>query len=306
MCSGCIEHELALKQRVVCPLCTCVTEASANDLPTPFHIIDIVNAVENSAKRSSNLCWQCKETRPSHNCSSCGPICTNCVESHKVMKIFESHDLWEGEWAEKATMPQCKRHIEPLELYCTQCLKLCCKRCGCYSKHSDDVLSVKEYDLKALVSPLKILKTWESDIKNSVDNIASVMNEVSREVKNADEQIEHLWGNLFQALERHRSTIAEKKTAIQSKKLAVLQQQKDELTQLADSIRHIHRVVTLCLQSDNPSSKASCYEFFSSSIQSKLKELENVSSDLRTIQDIKVLQLGTCDISQFLDTHVPS
>lgn len=220
------------------------------------------------------------------------------------MKTFKSHEISEGEWPNKSTMPQCIKHRKPLKFYCKRCLEVCCKVCSCYreKEHSNDILSVEVYNLEDLVFPLETLKTQESKIRSRIDKITSVMSEVSREVESTDEQMNHLWDSLFQALESHKSSMAEKRTAIKSQKLAVLQQQKNELNQLADSIRHVHEVITTCLQSDNASSKASCREFFMSSIQNKIKELETVSLELCTVQDIKVIQLG--DISQFLGSSI--
>lgn len=53
VCSGCIKNELAYRQCVDCPLCQVTTNGSINDLPTPYYIIDDVNAVKNSAAKKS-------------------------------------------------------------------------------------------------------------------------------------------------------------------------------------------------------------------------------------------------------------
>lgn len=85
-----------------------------------------------------------------------------------------------------------------------------------------------------------------------------MINEVSREGESALEKIDLECAHLVATLEEHRKYLHEKVTKILTGKRAALNEQEQELGKLVDSIEHVEEVVTLCVQSKNAASKATC------------------------------------------------
>ena len=81
-----------------------------------------------SVDKAEAFCHQCAEF-----------ICVECVEVHKIMKVFASHEVesledLEQRRAREITVKEpstkkCHIHEEPLNIYCFDCYTFICRHC---------------------------------------------------------------------------------------------------------------------------------------------------------------------------------
>jgi len=96
--------------------------------------------MEKAQGKVEAACEMCSGAKAEAFCRQCTEfICSNCVRSHRKMKVFAAHkvmtlqELKEGGAKEiplkEAPPSVCKDHDEQLKIYCFDCSCLICRDC---------------------------------------------------------------------------------------------------------------------------------------------------------------------------------
>ena len=132
--------------------------------------------------KAEAFCHQCDEF-----------ICNECMKSHKIMKLFASHeveslkDLKQRRAIEIAVEPpnmKCHIHEEPLNVYCLECDTLICHHCTA-KVHSDHTF---EFSKIAASYTKKKLMEKLVPLKQIVDNLSSAFKDIQMTVKKMETQ----------------------------------------------------------------------------------------------------------------------
>ena len=134
-----------------------------------------------SGDTTEAFCHQCAEF-----------ICKECVESHKIMKLFASHEVVSledlkqhraGEIAvrEPPTKKKCHVHKEPLNVYCFDCDKPICHHCTTTVHRDHNLKSATPDSKKNLLEKLGSLKQVAANLSSAIENIQTTKQEVEAE-----------------------------------------------------------------------------------------------------------------------------
>jgi len=148
-CKECV-RQLALRagpnQPFTCPESrrgTVLPQNNPDQLPTAFFVnrMNKLHAkMEKAQGKVEAACEMCSGAKAEAFCRQCTEfICSNCVRSHRKMKVFAAHkvmtlqELKEGGAKEiplkEAPPSVCKDHDEQLKIYCFDCSCLICRDC---------------------------------------------------------------------------------------------------------------------------------------------------------------------------------
>ena len=129
-----------------------------------------------SGDKAEAFCHQCVEF-----------LCKECVETHKVMKLFASHevdsleDLKQGRAREIAVKEpptkKCHIHEEPLNIYCFDCDSPICHHCA--QKEHRNHRNITAPNTKTnLLEKLGPLKEVAANLSSAIENIQTTKQEV--------------------------------------------------------------------------------------------------------------------------------
>ena len=165
--------------------------------------VDCEGCIE-SGDQAEAFCLQCAEF-----------ICKECVESHKVMELFASHelvsleDLKQGRAREIAMKEpptkKCHIHEEPLTIYCFDCDTLICHDCT-EKEHTDHKFKSSKIAAadtkKNLLEKLGPLKQVAAKLSSAVKNMQTTHQEVEAEEDIVASTIHTSFDELQQILEK--------------------------------------------------------------------------------------------------------
>ena len=162
-----------------------------------------------SGDQAEAFCRQCAEF-----------ICKECVDSHKIMKLFASHevvsleDLKQGRAREIAVKEpltkKCHIHEEPLTIYCFDCDTLICHDCT-EKEHRDHKFKsskiVAADTKKKIVEKLGPLKQVAAKLSSAVKNMQTTQQEVQAEEEIVASTIHTSFDELQQMLEKRENKL---------------------------------------------------------------------------------------------------
>ena len=177
-----------------CPECRCeatLPEGGVDELKTAFFVNRLkttVSMMERAHGKVEVKCELCSDSgdKAEAFCRQCAMfICKNCIEQHKRLKPFLTHevasleDLKQGRAKpiavkEDPASVKCPDHDEPLIIYCFDCDTLICRDCT-LRDHRDHNF---EFSKKAaattkrnLLEKLEPLKTQSSSLSHAVEEV---------------------------------------------------------------------------------------------------------------------------------------
>ena len=159
-----------------------------------------------SGGKAEAFCHQCAEF-----------LCKECVEPHKVMKLFASHgvdsleDLKQGRAREIAVKEpptkKCHIHEEPLNIYCFDCDTPICHHCTT-KVHRDHNLKFATSDSKKnLLEKLGHLKEVAANLSSAIENIQTTKQEVEAKEDLVASTIHTSFDELHQILDEEENKL---------------------------------------------------------------------------------------------------
>ena len=162
-----------------------------------------------SGDQAEAFCHQCAEF-----------ICKECVNSHKIMKLFASHellsleDLKQGRAREIAVneplTKKCHIHEEPLTIYCFDCDTPICHDCT-EKEHTDHKFKSRKIAAadtkKKILEKLGPLKQVAAKLSSAVKNMQTSHQEVEAEEEIVASTIHNSFDELQQILEKRENKL---------------------------------------------------------------------------------------------------
>ena len=274
-CKKCI-LKLALptgsKQPFSCPECqeeTTLPEGGVDQLKTAFFVnrfksnISILQRVHGKVEV---MCEECTESgdKAEAFCHQCAVfICKECVNQHKRMKSFSSHevvsleDLKQDRAREIATKEpptkKCDIHEEPLAVFCFDCNSLICRDCSVkiHKDHKFEFSKVVAPDTKKkLLDQLSPLRAAINSLSSAVRDIQNTKHEVEVQGKSVADTIYTSFAQLQLVLQQHKQQLLHKSASRVEEKIDKLSAQEKKLTlanaQVQSVVDYTKRFVSEC------------------------------------------------------------
>ena len=187
-----------------CPECRCeatLPEGGLDELKTAFFVNRLkttVSTMERAHGKVEVKCELCSDSgdKAEAFCRQCAMfICKNCIEHHKRLKPFLTHevasleDLKQGQAKpiavkEGPNSVKCPDHDEPLVIYCFTCDTLICRDCTLrdHRDHNFEFSKKAAATIKSnLLEKLEPLKTQSSSLSHAVEEVRNTKQELEAE-----------------------------------------------------------------------------------------------------------------------------
>ena len=276
-CKQCIERSIESNKKlatiVCCPLCRAsLPQDEMASIPTNFGVSRLVEiftkrqkAGETSVETEAK-CASCEENLPAVTwCMQCeDPLCCDCNEIHKKMKITRSHktvpikEFFQNPKQALATPEKaeyCKTHTkQTLDLYCKTCSSLICRDCTLKDhpreKHDFDFVDeVVDEEREKMKQVTALLKQLLERVKNGVNKIEHREKQVDMESEANIEKIRVTYGEVYKLLKQQQEETVEKVNTIRTsfKKRLSLQKETGKLmeSQLMSCNEFCENMVTI-------------------------------------------------------------
>ena len=236
-----------------CPDCREPTLLPDNDpdkLPTAFFInrMKVLHSrMEKASGRVEALCEMCSGGGKSVAlCRQCVQfICSDCVKTHKKIKIFAGHkiatleELKQGGTSarvlhfEEAPPPKCTTHDEAMKLYCSDCSKLICRDCVIidHAGHKYEFIRTAAPETrKQLIAQAAPLKEIASEMLKAAERMKTARNAVETSGKSVTNTINSYFDELQKILEDRRTQLLDESSQIVKEKVENLTAQEKDIT----------------------------------------------------------------------------
>ena len=235
-----------------CPECrkeTTLPEGGVDSLKTAFFINRFKSnyyALERVHGKVEVKCEMCADSMDTAEafCRQCAAfICKRCVESHKRMKNFASHevasleDLKQGRAREIAVKEppskKCDLHKEPLTVFCFDCSSLICRDCTVkiHRDHSFEFCKVAAPSTKKnLLEDLASLKDVTATLSEGVKDTQTAKQEIEDQGSAVVNIINNSFVELQQILEERKQQLLQEATGKVSEKVEKLSVQEKSLS----------------------------------------------------------------------------
>ena len=235
-----------------CPECrkdTTLPEGGVDQLKTAFFINRFKSnyyALERVHGKVEVRCEVCADSTDTSEafCRQCAAfICKKCVESHKRMKMFASHevasleDLKQGRAREIAVREpptkKCNLHEEPLTVFCFDCSSLVCRDCTVkiHKDHSFEFSKIAAPSTKKnLLEDLAALKDVTSTLSESLKDIQTAKQEIEDQGSAVVNVINNSFAELQLILEERKQQLLQEATCKVREKVEKLSVQEKSLS----------------------------------------------------------------------------
>ena len=244
-----------------CPECrkdTTLPEGGVDELKTAFFINRFKSnyyALERVHGKVEVKCEVCADSADTSEafCRRCAAfICKKCVESHKRMKMFASHevasleDLKQGRAREIAVKEpptmKCDLHEEPLTVFCFDCSSLICRDCTVkiHRDHSFEFSKVAAPSTKKnLLEDLAALKDVTATLSEGLKDIKTAKQEIEDQGSTVVNIINNSFTELQQILEERKQQLLQEAIGKAREKVEKLSVQEKSLSLAKDEVQSI-------------------------------------------------------------------
>ena len=249
-CGTCIE-KLAERSRgkpFDCPECrkeTRLPPGGVAELQSAFFVERMKDVYAKMAKAEGKIetvCEQCAIGGKSVAfCRQCAEfICSDCVRSHQILKVFAGHvvasleDLKKGGVRsiplKEAPTPKCSEHDKSLKIFCFDCDRLICRDCTIIDHNGHNFNFLKKCaseSRKTLCDSLAPLQKVQADIVGAEKTLISEEAKVDTQKMEVCKSIEESFAKLKAVLDQRKAELVKQtSTLAQEKKDALAAQQK--------------------------------------------------------------------------------
>ena len=263
-CKQCI-LKLALRtatnQPFPCPECrkeTTLPEGGVDELKTAFFVHrlkDMYSTVERVCSKVEVKCEGCTDSgdKAEAFCRQCAMfICKECINQHKRMKAFISHevdfleDLNQGRAREIAVKEpstmKCHTHEEPLIIYCFDCNSVICRDCTmtAHRNHKFEFSKVAAPNTKKkLLDELDPLREMSVSLSSAVEEVQTTKQEVEAQRRAVTITIQTSFDELHKILEKRQQEILQEAEGIVREKVNKLEMQEKNLSLANGEVKSI-------------------------------------------------------------------
>ncbi|XP_066923887.1 E3 ubiquitin-protein ligase TRIM71-like [Clytia hemisphaerica] len=238
-CHACLEDTINEVERSFnCPVCRLVIPIptkGAEAFPLNSFATNMLNIL---AIESPHNCTNCEDRElASARCLDCVEnLCENCVTAHERIRQTKSHRIVSFEELQNNTVDEsircpsfCKIHDrEILKYFCESCDSAICRDCAIFEHREHNYLDLKEAVKshgKQLLQLLGNTKQKVPILKNALDSILQVENNLQQRKEKIEESINQSVDSHIQLLEEKRKYLLQQAQDMTSAKDNVLQEQ---------------------------------------------------------------------------------
>ena len=243
-CRACIE-ELAKRSRgrpFACPECrkeATLPPGGVEELQGAFFVERIKDLLYKMAKAEGKMeavCEQCAGAKSVAFCRQCTEfICSDCVRSHKKLKVFAGHvvatleDLKRGGAKsipfEEVPPPKCPDHDELMKIFCFDCNHLICHDCTVIDHNGHNFNFLK----KCARESRKTLRDSLAPVRKVQADIAGAEKKLNATEAQVDTQKNKICKSLEQSFDQLKALLGQRKAELVKKASALAQEKKDAL-----------------------------------------------------------------------------
>ena len=279
-CKDCLEPLYSQDEgTITCPTCN-KTSACKPPAQLPRHLrIERDSTLSNIQQNpQETLCDGCDENNKAEAyCEDCSsPICSDCVSSHKGLRVFEKHSVVSLTQSQPVAVKRVSCILHPEEAvkyYCSTCSCLVCS--GCLFTHKEHEwcpinnteLLKKEKD--ELQSVLRGVEEAISPIVKAAKNINGVVKRIQVNKDQAKGEIDKMFKQIVDAVENRRLELTQEVENSAIAKSTRLEIQKEGLDKTSTGLQ-------LALESGN----TACKEYSSTEVLAVKGTIFKASNDL--------------------------
>ena len=217
-----------------------------SSLPTVFFINGLIEVHKILKKAESNeiACQSCSsDGEATSYCDTCGFVCTDCANLHKMIKVFEGHktvpisEMRQGTLIrlpkKKPPTSTCHKHEgKRCKLYCFQCEQLICKDCTLvdHTGHKFDfVRGVADAFREEVLFSLVPLRDTHASVTTAIARVESSKKEIRDQGMNIAATITRSFEDLQTMLNNCKQVLLQQTQEVVGRKVSVLDRQQENL-----------------------------------------------------------------------------
>ena len=250
-CRACIE-ELAKRSRgqpFACPECrkeATLPQGGVEELQGAFFVErmkDLFGKMAKAEGKMEAMCEQCAGAKSIAFCRQCTEfICSDCVRSHKKLKVFAGHvvatleDLKRGGAKsipfEEVPPPKCPDHDELMKIFCFDCNRLICRDCTVIDHNGHNFNFLKKCapeSRKTLRDSLAPLRKVQADIAGAEKKLNATEAQVDTQKNKICKSLEQSFDQLKALLDQRKAELVKKASALALEKKDALATQRKGL-----------------------------------------------------------------------------
>ena len=245
-CRGCLESVYSPNEgTLTCPTCYTVNVCPApSQLPRQIRL-ERESTLSSLQLQETTLCGSCEGTgKVQAYCEDCnGPICSDCVESHKRINALKSHSVVPLDQSQPTVQRVvCIFHSnEPVKYYCSSCSCLMCSEClfehkehECCRVDSEELLEREKGELCSL---LPQVEEAISPLFTAIDNIGEIIEQVTVSKEQAIGDVDQAFKRIGEAVEKRRLELIQEVINSAVAKSTQLEIQKEALEKILHSLK---------------------------------------------------------------------
>ena len=291
-----------------CPDCRCeatLPEGGVDELKTAFFVNRLKSTVSKLERVHGKIEAKCElcsdsEDKAEAFCRQCAMfICKECVNSHKRMKLFITHevafleDLKLGRAKpiamQKPPIEKCLDHEEALVIYCFDCHKLICHHCTVKDHKEHNIEFCKKAAPSAktkLLESLEPLKQLNMALSSAVENIRTTKEEVEYQGDSVAGTIQSSFKELYEILVNCEQKLLEEAKLIVQEKLKKLSVQEKNLSLASAEVQSVVDYTEQCARHCTDNEVMSMHAEIRRRIEREIEEHRKSGKILEPVEEV--------------------
>ena len=320
-CKNCVLR-LALRtgtgEPFSCPECRCeatLPKGGVDELKTAFFVNRLkttVSTMERAHGKVEVKCELCSDSRDKAEafCRQCAMfICKNCIEQHKKLKNFLTHevasleDLKQGRAKpivvkEDPASVKCSDHDEPLVIYCFDCDTLICRDCTMkdHKDHNFEFCKKAAATTKSnLLETLEPLKTQSSSLSHAVEEVRTTKQELETERETVANTIKTSFKELRDILDNRERELLGEADRLGQKKMDRLSVQEKTMSLASAEVQSVVDYTEQCVRHCTDNEVMSTHAEIRRRIEREIKEHSKSGRSMESVEDVDIGVEVRCD-----------
>ena len=293
-----------------CPECRCeatLPEGGVDELKTAFFVNRLkttVSTMERAHGKVEVKCELCSDyvDKAEAFCRQCAMfICKNCIEHHKRLKPFLTHevasleDLKQGRArpiaVKEPPTKTCPNHDEPLIIYCFDCESLICHHCTVKDHRDHDFEFCKIASSKtkqSLLEDLNPIKIQRESLVKAIDNIQITKQELKAQGGSVASSIQTSFKELREILDKREQVLLGEAAGIVQQKMDKLSIQEKTLSLSSAEVQSVVDYTEQCVRHCTDNEVMSTHAEIRRRIEREIKEHSKSGRSLEPVEEVDV------------------
>ena len=239
-CKCCLESLVSQNEAgtLTCPSCYKITpDCTPSQLPKHLKVEREVSASE-LEQSDERLCGSCDDNNKAEAyCQDCiSPLCSECVASHKRLKLLKSHIL-----VSLDILPSISCPLHPKECfkyYCLTCSRLICADCIVdHAQHRYvSVDKAASSEMKYLRDSMSKVEDLQPFVNQAIKKISSIVKVVRENKVKSQEKLDRTFEEISTAIKSRYDQLSKELEDIAIAKTTQLEMQKEDLEKITASL----------------------------------------------------------------------